>query len=52
MTPTNRMLIGTFAADQIIYAYTQKKRDMIRKIYKDIAQFVPWSENRRTKIKS
>lgn len=52
MTPTNKLVIGTFAADQIIYAYTQKKRDMIRKIYKDIAQFVPWVENRRSRIKS
>ena len=45
-----------FAADQIINAYTQKKRKMIREIYKEISkysvekkQFSPWSANRRYK---
>ena len=47
----NKLSMGAFAADQLIYAYTQRKRAMIRRVYHDIAQFRPWKENRTSKIK-
>jgi SNF2 family DNA or RNA helicase len=48
---TNKLAVGSYAADQIIYAYTQRKRAMIRHVYQGIAKFSPWKENRRTKVK-
>lgn len=48
----NKVVKGTHAADQIIYAYTQRKREMIRRVYQEIGQFSPWKENRVNKIKN